>query len=131
MLIEADILTSKRIIIDFVIQFIKIGSCRDIVVSMDSRARFEFVKRTIKSLSKIILPSRITISISITYADDKLSDNRDLLFEPQCALPLGLTGGVYIHMVDVSFHTVQIRNNIDQTIVISRKARLGMLGEYE
>ena len=81
MLIEADILTSKRIIIDFAIQFIKIDNYRNIVVFMNSRARFESVKRTMKSLSKIILSSRITMSISITYANDKLSDNRDLLFE--------------------------------------------------
>ena len=81
MLIEADILTSKRIIIDFVTQFIKIDSYRDIVVSINSRARFESIKRTIKSLSKIILPSRITILMSITYADDKLLEDRDLLFE--------------------------------------------------
>ena len=81
MLIGADILTSKRIIINFVIQFIKIGSCRDIVVSMNSRVRFEPVKRTVKSLSKIILLSRITMLVSIIYVDDKLLEDRDLLFE--------------------------------------------------
>ena len=131
MLIEADILTSKRIIINFITQFIKIDSYRDIVVSMNSRIRFESIKRTIKSLNKIILSPRITMLMSITYADDKLSEDRDLLFEPQCALSLDLAGEVYIHMIDISFHAVQIRNDIDQTIVISRKARLKVLDEYE
>ena len=131
MLIEADILTPKRMIIDFVTQFIKIGNCRDIVVPMNSCARFEPVKRTMKSLSKTILPPRITMLVSIAYADGKLSENRNLLFESQCALSLGLADEVYAHMIDVSFHVIQIRNDIDQTIVISRKARLEVLDEYE
>ena len=131
MLIGADILTPERMTIDFATQSIKIGSCRDIVVPMDSRARSEPVKRTVKSLSKTILPPRTTMPISVTYAGGKLPDDRDLLFEPQCALPLGLAGGVYAHMVDASFHAVQVRNDTDQAIVIPRKARLGMLGEYE
>ena len=130
-LIEADILTPERMIINFVTQNLSIDSCRDITVSMNSRARSEPVKRTMKSLSKTILPPRTTISMSITYAGGKLSENRDLLFEPQCALSLDLADEVYAHMVDVSFHAVQIRNDIDQAIVIPRKARLEVLDEYE
>ena len=59
-LIEVDILISKRIIIDFVIQAIKIDSYRNIVVSINSRARFESIKRIVKLLSRIILLSRAT-----------------------------------------------------------------------
>ena len=61
MFIEADILISKRIIIDFVIQVIKINSCRNITISMNSRARFELIKRTIKLLTRIVLLSRVIV----------------------------------------------------------------------
>ena len=71
--IKIDILISKRIIIDFVTQFIKINNYRNIIISINSRARFESIKRIIKSFNKIIL-------ILIIYAK-MLSKNRNLFFE--------------------------------------------------
>ena len=130
MLIGADILTPERMVIDFATQSIKIGSCRDMTVPMDSRARSEPIKRTVKSSSRMILPPRATMQIPVAYAGE-LPMDRDLLFEPQCSIPLGHAGGVYAHMVDASFQAVQVRNDTDLSVVIPRKARLGVLGEYE
>ena len=58
--IESNILTSKRIIINFAIQFIKIDNYRDIRISINSRARSELIKRTMKVFSRLILSSRST-----------------------------------------------------------------------
>lgn len=129
-LIGADILTPERMIIDFATQSIKIGSCRGMTVPMDSRARSEPVKRTVKSAARTTLAPRTTAQVPVAYSG-KLPEDRDLLFEPQCSLPLGHAGGVYAHMVDASFRAVQVRNDTDHTVVIPRKARLGKLGEYE
>ena len=46
--INIDIFISKRIIIDFAIQSITIESYRNITILMNSRVRFESIKRTIK-----------------------------------------------------------------------------------
>ena len=81
MFIEADILTSKRINIDFAIQTIKIDSCRSITIFIDSRTRSKSIKRTVKSSKRTILLSRITIQISVVYSG-KLSEDRDILFKP-------------------------------------------------
>ena len=80
MLIEANIFTSKRIIIDFVTQFIKINNYREMIVFINSRAHFEFVKRIVKSIFRMILSFRIITFIIIVYVNDLLT-NRDLLFE--------------------------------------------------
>lgn len=80
MLIEANILILKRIIIDFATQFIKINNYRNIIIFINSRARFESIKKTIKLLIYTILLSYATTLVSITYFD-KLFKNRDLLFE--------------------------------------------------
>ena len=88
MLIEADILILERMIIDFATQAIRIDSCRSIIVSINSRARFEPIKRTVKFSSRMILSSRATRQVPVAYSD-KLSENRDLLFESQCSLQLG------------------------------------------
>ena len=130
MLIGADILTPERMVLDFATQSIRIGSCRDIVVPMDSRARSEPIKRAVRSASRLILPPRTTQQVTVTYAGGLPAD-RDLMFEPHCDLRLGQSGGVYAHIVDASFRTVQVKNDTDQHVIIPRKQRLGMLEEYE
>ena len=130
MLIGSDILTPERMVIDFATQSIRIGSCRGMTVPMDSRARSQPIKRTVKSAAKLTLAPHATVQVPVAYSG-KLPEDRDLLFEPQCALPLGHAGGVYTHMVDSSFQAVQVRNDTDRSIVIPRKARLGVLGEYD
>ena len=130
MLIGADILTPERMVIDFATQSIKIGSCRDMTVPMDSRARSEPIKRTVKSSTRMVLPPRATTQVPVAYSG-KLPEDRDLLFEPQCSLLLGHSGGVFAHIVDASFRTVHVKNDTDQAVIIPRKARLGILGEYQ
>ena len=128
-LIELDIITPERININFTTQSIKIDSYRGIKVPIDSRARSEPIKRTVKSSSRIVLPARTTIPVPIAYTSE-LPQNRDLLFKPKYSLQLGHAGGVYAYIVDASFRKVQVRNNTDQDIIILRKARLGTLEEY-
>ena len=79
-LIGADILTPERIVIDFTTQSIKISSCRNMTVLIDSRARLEPIKRTVKLSTRMVLPLRATTQILIVYSR-KLPEDRDLLFE--------------------------------------------------
>ena len=67
-------------IINFITQFIKINNYRNIIIFINLRARFEFIKRAMKSFNKIILLSYIIILISIIYVKT-LSKDKDLLFE--------------------------------------------------
>ena len=80
MFIEANIFTSERMIIDFVTQFIKINSYREIIVFINSHARFELVKRIVKLIFHMILFFRVIMLITIVYAG-KLSTNKDLFFK--------------------------------------------------
>ena len=80
MLIKANIFILKRIIIDFITQFIKIDNCYEIIIFINFRARFEFVKRIIKSILRIILSPRVIIFIIIIYVNE-LSTNRNLFFK--------------------------------------------------
>ena len=130
MLIEADILTPKRMIINFATQNLSIDSCRNIIVFMNSRARSKPVKRTMKSSTRMILSPRITMFVFVVYVDE-LSIDRDLLFEPSYALSFDYIEKVYTHIVDASLKTVQIKNDIDLFVIIPRKARLNTLEEYE
>ena len=116
--------------IDFVTQIIKINNYHNIIVFINLRARFEFIKRIIKSSKRTILPPRITIQISITYFN-KLSKDRDMFFEPQYSLPLKHINEIYAHVINASFRKIQIKNDTDQPIIIPRKARLNTLNKYK
>ena len=67
-------------IINFIIQFIKINNYREIIVFINFRARFEFIKRIMKLIARIILSSYIIISITIIYVNELLM-NQDLFFK--------------------------------------------------
>ena len=105
MLINSNILISKRIIIDFDTQLIIINSYRSITISINSRARSNLIKRTIKTSSRIVLLPHFVTLISITYADE-LSQNRDLLFESQCSLFLEYINEIYAYVVNAFFKQV-------------------------
>ena len=80
MFIKTNIFILKIIIIDFVTQFIKINNYREIIILINFRARFEFIKRIVKLIFYIILFFRVIILIIIIYINDLLT-NRDLLFK--------------------------------------------------
>ena len=69
-LIDSNILISKRIIINFDIQLITIKSYRNITISINSRTRLDSIKRTIKTSSRIILLFYFVTLMSIIYADE-------------------------------------------------------------
>ena len=130
MLINSNILTPKRIIIDFDTQLIIINSYRSITIPINSRARSNSIKRTIKTSSRIVLSPHFVTPISITYVGE-LSPDRNLLFKPQCSLSLDHANGVYAHIVNAFFKQIHIRNNINLSITIPRKIRLRILEEYK
>ena len=102
MLINSNILTPKRIIIDFDTQLIIINSYRSITISMNSRARSNSIKRTIKTFSRVVLSPHFVTSVPVAYADE-LSQDRNLLFKSQCFLPLKHANEIYAYIVDVFF----------------------------
>ena len=68
--------------------------------------------------------------VSIAYADE-LPQDRDLLFESQCSLSLDHASEIYAYIIDAFFKQVQMRNNINLSVIILRKVRLKMLREYK
>ena len=65
--INVNIFTSKRTIIDFIIQFIKINNYRNIFNLIKFYTHFSFIKRIIKKLLRIILLSRVTTLIIVIF----------------------------------------------------------------
>ena len=72
------------------------------IILMNSRTRFEFVKRIIKLIIYIILIFRIITQILIIYFD-KLLKNRNLFFELQYSLFLKYIDEIYIYIINAFF----------------------------
>ena len=103
--ININIFTSKRIIIDFATQSIKINNYRNIFILINSHTRFNLIKRIVKLLSRIILSPRVITSITVIYTK-KLSSNRDLLFESQYLFSLKHANEIYAYIIDIFFRII-------------------------
>ena len=57
----------------------------------------------------MIIAPGATTEVPVAY-NGRIPDDRDFLFEPDCAQAFGPTGGVFAHIVDSTISMVQIHN---------------------
>ena len=62
--------------------------------------------------------------------NENLSFDRNFLFELQCAEYLNDDDDVLIHIIDVEFHHVMIRNIINYVVQLSKRIRLDSIIEF-
>ena len=85
LLMSNDVLNAQKIILNLKKQTIKLINCRNFIVSIDIVVKKNVdQKRIVKSKSNFKISFETTIKISVTF-HDKLSKNRDFLFEFQCS----------------------------------------------
>ena len=75
------------------------------IVFINSRVRFEFIKRVIKLSKRTILSFRIIVQILIIYFD-KLLKNRDIFFKSQYLLFLKHIKKIYVHVINIFFRKI-------------------------
>lgn len=92
------------------------------------------MKRTVRARKAFVVRPGETANIPISYQrpnkDSAPYEDRDYLFEPQCAVHLGEQGGVFAHLVDASFSFVQVHNATVHPVDVPRRTRLGTVVEY-
>lgn len=69
------------------------------------------------------------VNVSIIYYN-KLSSNKDFLFELQCFEYLEHNNKVFAHIVNASLSFIQVHNAIEASIILARRARLNIVVEY-
>ena len=126
MLIENDIIVSKRIFVDIINRITNIRSC-DVIVSLNvcfkavhAQQRFIHVKKI------IVLSSRTQLIVVVHDFFDDLFFDRDFLFEFDDNELI-----FYAHFVDFFIKVILITNNTNQTIKISRNYRLKKLVKFD
>ena len=122
MLIENDVLESKKFDIFISISSVSIDSC-DVIISIFIRNRFTFQSTSVHFIKFCIVSSRTEISISIHRIS--LSD-RDYFFELTKA-----NFSIYCHIVDTITNVVLVRNDKNKIVKILRNFRLNKFVEFE
>ena len=130
-LIGNDTLKPQGAVIDLGNEHVTFGACRSLIAPITIRTRTLLnAKRTIKSKGNVIIPPMGTVKILVGYSGSIPAD-RDFLFEPECSQDLGLMGGIFTYIIDDMIQFVEAYNATAIAVRIPRKARLGLVIEFE
>lgn len=133
LLLSMNIMSSERIFIDIANRLIIVNSCQNlrIELSVTSRAN-DRIRRVIHFKNRIVIKSRALVQISIRSAN--LSNERDFCFELEYndnTKELQQHDAIYAHIVDCNMSFVHVRNDSDNSLIISRHTRLRTVVEVE
>ena len=111
-------------------QIVQLNSCQNFLVFINvlTRQKAE-IKRIIRVKNIVIMSIKIIINVSISY-NENLSVDRDFLFESQCAKYLNDDDDVLIHIIDVEFHHVMIKNIINYVVQLFKRIRFDLIVEF-
>lgn len=133
LLLGMNIMSSKRISTNVTKRLVTVDSCRDLLVKLsiifktDDRTR-----RVIHSKARVIIESHALLQISIRVTI--LSSDRDFSFESEYndnTKDLQRHDAIYAHIVDCNMLFVHVRNDEDNSLIISRHTRLRTITEIE
>ena len=126
-----DILKSKNIVFHVDKKKIIIENCDNFFTSLIVITKNEKrVKRIVRTQINAVISTHFCSAISIKIRDRKLS-NRDLMFNFEHIERLDKKNEIFTHIIDVNFFIVQVKNIIDELIIIKRSKRLNIFVEYE
>ena len=128
-----DIFDSKDIVIHVDKQKFIVDNCDNFTTSLKIIIKNdddERVKRIIRFQFNYTISTHFCSFIFIKYREFKLS-NRDMMFNSNDLKRLRKKNDVFFHLMNVNFSFVQMRNIIDQLIIICKNERLNVLIEYE
>ena len=109
-----------------------IKNCDDFITLLHvTFKKNERVKRTIQSLTIIIILFYSCAAVSIKYKNEKFSHNRDFMFNFYNVDRFNVEKKMFFYIVNVNFCFVQIRNIIDKLIFIIKNERLNILMKYK
>ena len=141
MLIEIDILGPVGAVIDLVNNTMSISTYDGIEIPITTEIKSQNqVVRAIYTAQRVVIPPKTKTIIAIqgsqrkgsrksTFTENTLTlpKDRDLLFEPgkECLV------SIYAHIIDHTLSSVQVYNDFNEPLVVSKRTRLGSVVEYE
>lgn len=123
MLLEINVLISKRIIVNLNDKTLIINNCRNLIIDFKITIKNNIrVRKILKTSKKTIIDVNIIIKVFI-YLLQFLS-NKNYLFESKLA-------NAYNHIVDFDVYLIYVSNINSMSIIIDRYVNFDHLTKYE
>lgn len=122
--IEINIISFKKIVVDFIIRTTRIESCK-IIVSIKIRISSNIILKLIHFRKLITISSRSKLLVEIHHF--AILENLNFLFELNEILHLIN----YAHLIDATKKTIILKNDTNMLVHISRNHRLSKLFEMK
>ena len=121
MLLNNDIIKSKRMIFDSSNNVVHIDNC-DVSIFLNIKTFRIVIHTSIHARKTMIISSRSEIVVSIHYII--ISIDRDFFFESK-----KMNFSFYVHLINSTFKNILIRNDDDKIVQIFRNCRLNRIIE--
>ena len=126
-----DILKSKNIIFFVDKNKFIINNCDDFSISLKIIVKNdERVKRTIRVQTNVFISTYFCSVISMKFRDFKLL-NKNMMFNFDQINRLNKKENVFVHIMNVNFFVIQMKNITNQFVIIIKNERLNILTKYE
>ena len=114
---DNDILVLQKVSINFVLNRLKIGTCKGIKMPLSVKTRNNSpIQRNIRNKTDVVVFPNFKLKLPMIYKN-KLSNNRDFLFKPN-KFKLKKDGGLYVHLINHILSFVQIKNVFTEPVMI-------------
>ena len=123
-------LNIQKTIINYLNQTIRLSNCNNFIIFINIIVRRNScLKRTIRVKNNVVILFKSTILISMSYYD-KLSNDRDILFESRYVKMFDNNNEMFAHIVNSTLQHVMIRNVTFNDVYFSKRIKLNLIIEY-
>jgi hypothetical protein len=128
-LIDMNIMSSEKCILDFRIKIMIFSACEDIAISIIIVRTDEFVNRSVLAAEKIVMSSHTDMIVLVKIRRKSLSE-RDYIFNSKEEILLDFEEDFFSHILINNSMRVLIKNTSSQTYVIFKNYKLRKINDY-
>lgn len=128
-LLKIDVLTSKKMILNFEQSKMTIFTCKEFVIDIITIRKIEKINKLMRASNKIIISINVIISISM-HVKNFISTRIDYSFFSKIQFTLNSKNEFFAHVIESNLITVQMRNAFHKTFIISKNLKMSKFQNY-
>jgi hypothetical protein len=129
-LIDIDIMSSEKCILDFKFKQMIFSFCENIEISITIVRTSQFVNRSLLVAEQIVVSSHISMTIFVKIREKLLSE-RDYVFNSKENFMLESEEEFFSHIMINKFVAMQIRNTSTHSFVILKNLNIDKMSDYQ
>ena len=130
MLIDMNIMKSKKIILNFANKRLTMKNC-EIIAFLNVKFKKKRVDKIMRITIFIIISFRFIVFVSIKFRKLFISQNKDYMFHFQFDARFDFDDDFCFHITNVNITVVQVRNVTNKPCVLFKNVKMNRLRNYE